>query len=260
MSKEAYYFSHDSNANRDPKILKLRSKHGWQGYGIYWAVIETLREQENFNWKASDKQLLSFCFGGDEALVAEVVDTCLEVGLLAIDDDDNIHSESLTRRMEMKNKVSEKRRAAGRKGGSSKSQANAKQKPSKESKEKESKGKESIKRKEEGDPIIDQLIENKIVAPGSLSKTLADDLTDVEENFGFKNPKRMIVLAIQDAARGNGRTWKFIYNKLDLWRKQGVRTEQDLTRIQSFPPSSSKLAKKTINWEEFDLSEQSAGT
>jgi hypothetical protein len=140
MGKDAYYFSHDSNAHKDPKILKLRAKHGWEGYGIYWALIETLREQNEYKWKASDKQLLSFCFANGEGLINQVIDTCLDVGLLVIDEDDFIHSESLTRRMKIKEEISEKRREAGRKGGSkSKSQANAKQNVSKEKKEKESK-------------------------------------------------------------------------------------------------------------------------
>jgi len=36
MKKEAYYFSHDSNARQDEKIIKLRMKLGWEGYGLYW--------------------------------------------------------------------------------------------------------------------------------------------------------------------------------------------------------------------------------
>ncbi len=144
MTKDAYYFSHDSNAHKDPKILKLRAKFGWEGYGIYWAIIETLREQTNYKWKASDKQLLSFCISNGEEKVNQVIDTCLEIGLLVIDENDFIHSESLTRRMKIKEEISEKRREAGRKGGSkSKSQANAKQNESKEKKVKESKVKEN---------------------------------------------------------------------------------------------------------------------
>lgn len=126
MTKDAFYFSHDSNAHKDPKILKLRSKFGWEGYGIYWAIIETLREQTDYKWKASDKQLLSFCFANGDEMVNQVIDECLSIGLLA-EEGDYIHSESLTRRMKMKEDISEKRRAAGRKGGSSKSKANAKQ-------------------------------------------------------------------------------------------------------------------------------------
>lgn len=142
MTKDAYYFSHDSNAHKDPKVLKLRSKHGWEGYGIYWAIVETLREQNDYKWLANDKQLLSFSFANGDEVVNQVIDTCLEVGLL-VDDGEYIYSESLSRRMKMKDEISEKRRIAGRKGGSSKSKANAKQNESNKSKEKESKEKET---------------------------------------------------------------------------------------------------------------------
>lgn len=142
--KDAYYFSHDSNAHKDPKVLKLRAKHGWAGYGIFWAIIETLREQEGYRWKASDKQLISFSFANGDEMVDAVIDTCLEVGLLIVDDEGYIHSESLSKRMKKREEVAEKRRQAGKKGGSSKSQANANQSESKERKGKERKVKENI--------------------------------------------------------------------------------------------------------------------
>lgn len=143
MTKDAYYFSHDANAHKDPKILKLRSKHGWEGYGIYWAIIETLREQNEYKWLADDKQLLTFSFSNGDETVNQVLDDCLNIGLLDIDDDGYIHSESLTRRMKMKEEIADKRREAGRKGGQkSKRQAKDKQMP-KQTPSKESKGKES---------------------------------------------------------------------------------------------------------------------
>ena len=44
MANEAYYFSHDSNARNDEKVLMLRAKHGWEGYGLYWALVEMMFE------------------------------------------------------------------------------------------------------------------------------------------------------------------------------------------------------------------------
>ena len=42
MAKETFYFSHDYNARNDIKIKKLILKHGFCGYGIFWAIIEDL--------------------------------------------------------------------------------------------------------------------------------------------------------------------------------------------------------------------------
>jgi hypothetical protein len=47
MRKETFYFSHDYNARADYKIKKLISKHGYLGYGIYWAIVEDLYNNAN---------------------------------------------------------------------------------------------------------------------------------------------------------------------------------------------------------------------
>jgi len=44
MKKEAYYFSHDYNARSDEKIIKLIRATGWEGYGLFWAIVEKLYE------------------------------------------------------------------------------------------------------------------------------------------------------------------------------------------------------------------------
>lgn len=41
------YFSHDVNAQRDDKCVRLLQTLGWKGYGVYWALIERLHEQKD---------------------------------------------------------------------------------------------------------------------------------------------------------------------------------------------------------------------
>jgi hypothetical protein len=50
MKKDAYWFSHDSNAKDDPKSMKLIDQLGLEGYGIYWVLIETLRDQPEYRY------------------------------------------------------------------------------------------------------------------------------------------------------------------------------------------------------------------
>jgi len=143
--KDAYYFPHDSNARMDIRIVELRDVHGWSGYGIYWGIIEVLRDQDSYRFEANKKHLLSTCLGCAYADLEPVLDTCVEVGLLA-EKDGYLFSPSLTRRMERMDEIREKRRLAGAKGGSIKqslsdAKANAKQVLS--IKEKESKGNKS---------------------------------------------------------------------------------------------------------------------
>lgn len=44
QAKQSYYFKHDSNARNDHRIIAVRMKHGLLGYGIFFVLIELLRE------------------------------------------------------------------------------------------------------------------------------------------------------------------------------------------------------------------------
>ena len=48
MSKDTYYFSHDYNARNDEKMIAVRMKHGAEGYGIFFMILEKMRESENY--------------------------------------------------------------------------------------------------------------------------------------------------------------------------------------------------------------------
>lgn len=54
--KDACYFSHDSNARNDPKILAMRAVFGMEGYGRYWCLIEILRDEDGYKLEKT-KQL-----------------------------------------------------------------------------------------------------------------------------------------------------------------------------------------------------------
>ena len=41
------YFNHDSAARNDYRIIKLRARLGYEGYGIFWALLELLFTEEN---------------------------------------------------------------------------------------------------------------------------------------------------------------------------------------------------------------------
>ena len=48
MSKDAFYFKHDSNAKDDPKCVLLIEQLGMEGYGLFWALVEVLRDQPDY--------------------------------------------------------------------------------------------------------------------------------------------------------------------------------------------------------------------
>ena len=44
---EVQYFSHDYNARRDRKMVRLRLQMGYEGVGIFWSIVEYLYENGN---------------------------------------------------------------------------------------------------------------------------------------------------------------------------------------------------------------------
>lgn len=73
MKKDAYYFSHDGNARNDLKCVKLRRSLGWEGYGLFWAIIEILRETDNYSLDFSSIDDLAFELKVDLEKVKSVI-------------------------------------------------------------------------------------------------------------------------------------------------------------------------------------------
>jgi len=126
QQKDAYYFSHDSNARHDERILELRDAMGWEGYGLYWAFIEMMRESSDFT-VTKKPAVLRQALGIEKEKLEQFLQLCLEFGLFT-QDGERLYSESLKRRMDQMNEQREKFREAGRKGGKV-SQAQATLKP-----------------------------------------------------------------------------------------------------------------------------------
>ena len=124
--KDAYYFPHDSNARNDQRIMKVRMEYGFIGYGIYFGLIEILREQANYTLSFDDLESIAF----DLRVELDVIEDIVNNYYLFEIDDDYFYSKSLKRRMEKLDLIKEKRAEAGRIGGksSSKSKASAKAK------------------------------------------------------------------------------------------------------------------------------------
>ena len=103
------YFSHDSNARDDEKILAMRIDLGWEAYGLYWALIEMLRDASDYMLKANFK-VLAFSLHTTPDLLQQII---CNYGLFSFTEDgDSFFSHSLTKRMEEKEIVSKKRRAS----------------------------------------------------------------------------------------------------------------------------------------------------
>lgn len=147
--KEAYYFSHDSNARNDKKILDMLSVYGAEGYGWYWMLVEMMRDATDYKLDMQSKysfNAFAMQLHADSTKIKEFITDCINEFGLFESDGAFFWSNSLLRRMEKKKKVSESRSNAANKrwsnANASKNDADAMQNDAKESKEKESKGKE----------------------------------------------------------------------------------------------------------------------
>jgi len=71
--KDAFYFPHFSNARHDRKVRRVRKELGVEGYGIFFMLLEILREQKDFCYPTSDIDLLAEEIGSSEQKVRTVI-------------------------------------------------------------------------------------------------------------------------------------------------------------------------------------------
>jgi len=127
--KDAFYFSHDSNARHDPKIIVLRSHYGYEGYGWYWAIIEMLRDAQDYKFSLKNKYFLSSLaidLGIDKEKLDKFLDDCIYEFELFKTDGEFVWSESLLERMEKREATRQKRSEAGKKGATERWQTDTK--------------------------------------------------------------------------------------------------------------------------------------
>ena len=67
------YLQHQSNSFTDIKIIKMRSKLGMEAYGIFWALLELLFNEEN-KLCIEDYSVLSFSLQCDEDKLKSVIE------------------------------------------------------------------------------------------------------------------------------------------------------------------------------------------
>lgn len=107
------YFPHDSNARNSDKIIRLRMRHKSAGYGVYFMILERLREEPDY-MSVKDYNMIAFDLREDASLIKSVVE---DFGLFVFTEDGKyFYSESFKRRMEIKDEKNKKRSEAGKIG------------------------------------------------------------------------------------------------------------------------------------------------
>jgi len=94
--KQAYWFRHDSNAKDDPKCMILIDQLGMEGYGIYWVLIELLRDQNGYKYPVAATGAIAKKYGTSKEKIETVINS---YGLFEVVDDEYFMSPSLNKRM-----------------------------------------------------------------------------------------------------------------------------------------------------------------
>lgn len=105
-------FTHDSNARNDERILAVRIRHGAAGYGVYFMLLERLRDSSGFMC-IKDYNVAAYDLRVQASVVKSVVE---DFGLFAFTEDGrHFYSVSFSERMKRSEEISRKRSNAARK-------------------------------------------------------------------------------------------------------------------------------------------------
>lgn len=101
---ESYYFSHDYSSRSDEKIKKLLRKHGYLGYGLFWAIVEEL--YMNANALQTDYEGIAFDLHSNSETIKSIIN---DFDLFEVNDN-LFGSLSIQRRLDERNGKSGKAR------------------------------------------------------------------------------------------------------------------------------------------------------
>jgi len=115
MAKDSYWFKHDSSAGRGTRMRKMAFIYGHWGKGIYWDVIEMLRDQDGYEFQNDETSLDMLCdlIGCKDTIkFKNWVNDCIRLDLIQ-SNETHIYSDVLTENME----TWETKKGNGSKGG-----------------------------------------------------------------------------------------------------------------------------------------------
>lgn len=107
------YIPHPSNARNVGGLLRLRIELGAAGYGIYWQILELLRDADGLCVQNYPRAV---AFAINEADVALVERVLSEFGLFDVTADNRLHCTWLDEQMGAYNEKKQKLQEAGRRG------------------------------------------------------------------------------------------------------------------------------------------------
>ncbi|MGH4125139.1 MAG: Lin1244/Lin1753 domain-containing protein [Clostridium sp.] len=257
MKKDAYYFSHDSNSKDDPKCVLLIEQLGLEGYGIFWILVETLRDQPGYKYPLALLPAIARRYNSTTQKVETVVKS---YDLFQITEDEFFFSISLMDRMEYLEISRQQRVEAGKKSAEkrkllqiSNERSTAVQRENndrstskvKESKEKESKEKESKDKNIIEDDLFTQALNEFKKMRKLIKKPMTDravSLTLANLNKLSTNENEQILILNQSIAN----SWQGVF-PLKEGKNGGTRQNNGTSEKQSNTESEGdRLARRAV--------------
>ena len=244
VKKDSYYFSHDANARNDVKCIRLRRELGLEGYGIYWCLIEMLREEPGHRLPISNIEDIAYGLHTSKEKIEAVIK---RYELFEVDEQD-FFSPRLLRSMQQYSEIKLKLSESGKKGAAKRlnkpplSQAQATLKPPLSIKGKEIKEKELKKSK--GNEILSALEISSTIE--FIHITTKKDLTasEVEEYWNaFKIHSEGKFYANHSEMVQHFRNWLKKQDK----PKNGLRNDSGKSLVEKHMEVNKMLKEKYAN-------------
>jgi len=112
-TKDLSWFSHDSNAKDQPKCMLIIDQMGLEAYGIFWILIETLREQNDYKYPLALIPSLARKYNTTLAKMETII---YNYDLFKIEENNFFWNGSLTRRMQFLENKKLQQIEAGKRG------------------------------------------------------------------------------------------------------------------------------------------------
>lgn len=88
------WFPHDASAHNDQRILLVRERYGWLGYGIFWAILEAMYETADGRLYTDVLRALYVRFSVEKDWLLEFIGFCVKAKLF-VEADGTVYSERL---------------------------------------------------------------------------------------------------------------------------------------------------------------------
>jgi len=112
MRKDAYYFPHFSNSKDEYKCSNLIEDLGLEGYGIFWVLLEVLRDQPNYKYPLNLIPTIARKYNTKYEVIEKVINNYDLFSIVG----DLFYSKSFYNQMKEINRIRERQSAGGKEG------------------------------------------------------------------------------------------------------------------------------------------------